>query len=59
MMNLDTVSLYIDSINLSEWRFYLSWRANFEPDLYDHVIISDGHQANDSTETQTIRGGIS
>jgi hypothetical protein len=38
-MNLDTVFLDIAAPSRRDWRVYLSWRVNFEPDLYESAVI--------------------
>ncbi|MGV1804224.1 DUF2169 family type VI secretion system accessory protein [Agrobacterium vitis] len=38
-MHLDTVFLDIASAKQRDWRVYLSWRVNFEPDLFEQAII--------------------
>ncbi|WP_169055416.1 DUF2169 domain-containing protein [Rhizobium sp. P44RR-XXIV] len=39
-MNLDTVFLDIAARNPDDWRILLSWRLNFEPDLYVQARIN-------------------
>jgi hypothetical protein len=41
-MNLDTVFLDIAAPSRRDWRVYLSWRVNFEPDLYEKAVIHSG-----------------
>jgi hypothetical protein len=41
-MNLDTVFLDIASPARRDWRIFLSWRVNFEPDLYEKAVIHIG-----------------
>lgn len=41
-MNLDTVFLDIAAPLQRDWRVYLSWRVNFEPDLYEKAVIHSG-----------------
>lgn len=38
-MVLDTVFLDIAAAKQRNWRIYLSWRVNFEPDMFVKAII--------------------
>jgi hypothetical protein len=38
-MNLDTVFLDIAPQHPRQWRVYLSWRVNFEPDAFERAVI--------------------
>lgn len=38
-MNLDTVFLDFGSGREQDWRVYLTWRVNFEPDTYASVVL--------------------
>jgi hypothetical protein len=38
-MDLDTVFLDIASASQRDWRIFLSWRVNFEPDIYQSAAI--------------------
>lgn len=38
-MVMDTVFLDINSARRRDWRVYLSWRVNFEPDHFEQAII--------------------
>jgi hypothetical protein len=38
-MNLDTVFLDIAAPSRRDWRVYLSWRVNFDSDLYEKAVI--------------------
>ncbi len=50
-MNLDTVFLDIASEDKDDWRIYLSWRVNFEPDTYELAAIHQKEEA--ATDEQT------
>ena len=50
-MNLDTVFLDIAAKNPRRWRVFLSWRVNFEPDLFETAVIIQRPAAGaDSTQ---------
>lgn len=38
-MNLDTVFLDLGARRQKDWRVYLTWRVNFQPDAYDSAVV--------------------
>ena len=54
-MHLDTVFLDIAAASLRDWRVHLSWRVNFEPDLYQVAQI---HRLTKAPSADDIRQAI-
>lgn len=54
-MNLDTIFLDISNQQQRDWRVHLSWRVNFEPDVYDVAVI---HNKVNAKTAQNIREAI-
>ncbi|MEF2074856.1 DUF2169 family type VI secretion system accessory protein [Consotaella aegiceratis] len=54
-MALDTVFLDIAAKRRRDWRVYLSWRVNFEPDIYSRAVIQ--YVASFQSAAQ-IRAGV-